>query len=308
MDSNDFNMNNNDVKYSTNPTSLNIPKEYFLTTENNRDIFELRKKIISVSSSLLHNERRMRNLINAINKMTIKDSSISTSDNYKINFGKDKYYNYKKEEEKDKNISNSDNSNDMIIINNKRINKVINDDKKNVLKNNERELNGGKYPEPDDIDKNLVNVKYDNNFRKKNNTMIKIDKKIENKSDDSNENLYYINNRNVSNISNSNIYYINNRNASNISNISNSNLYYINNRKVSNINNNNYYNISDITSTTKDIQNNNSLLGNNVSNYLNNTKSNFNNNDITNIDNTSIEGQISYLENNIIKFENKFGK
>ena len=107
--------------------------------------------------------------------------------------------------------------------------------------------------------------------------MIKIDKKYErNKFDNSNENLYYINNRNVSDINNSSNF---NKSSSSLSMI-------------------------------KEAQNNNAYLRKNTSNLLNNYSSSKYNDikDITNVDNTSIGEQISYLENNIKEFERNFGK
>ena len=165
-----------------------------------------------------------------------------------------------------------------MVINNKK----LNDDKRILFGNDSRNYNDeffrGKYPEPDDIDNNLVNAKYTNNLLKNSGNMIKYDKKYErNKFDNSNENLYYINNRNVSDINNSSYY---NKSSSSISII-------------------------------KEAQNNNNTyLRKITSNYLNNYSfSKFNDiKDITNVDNTSIGEQISYLENNIKEFERNFGK
>ena len=165
----------------------------------------------------------------------------------------------------------------MIIINNKK----LNDDKRILFGNDSRNYNDeffrGKYPEPEDIDNNLVNIKYTNNLLKNSGNMIKIDKKYErNKFDNSNENLYYINNRNVSDINNSSNF---NKSSSSLSMI-------------------------------KEAQNNNAYLRKNTSNLLNNYSSSKYNDikDITNVDNTSIGEQISYLENNIKEFERNFGK
>ena len=97
--------------------------------------------------------------------------------------------------------------------------KKLNDDKRILSGNDSNNYNDeffrGKYPEPDDIDNNLVNTKYTNNLLKNRGNMIKYDKKYErNKFDNSNENLYYINNRNVGDINNSSYY---NKSASSIS-------------------------------------------------------------------------------------------
>jgi hypothetical protein len=57
----------------------------------------------------------------------------------------------------------------------------------------------------------------------------------------------------------------------------------------------------------KEIQNNiNTSRTKNNTNLISNNN-NFNINEISNIDNTSIGEQISYLENNINKFEKNFG-
>jgi hypothetical protein len=264
---NNYNMENNDIiKNSLNLISSTIPRHLFSNRESYKNYFDLQKKIIVESSTLLHDERRMRNLANALNKKGLKNTN-NSSKNYNYN-------KYIKVEENDKSISNS--NEDMVIINNKQ----LNGDKRILFGNDSRNLNDeffrGKYPEPDDIDSNLVNVKYTNNLLKNSGNMIKIDKKYErNKFDNSNENLYYINNRNASDVNNSSYY---NKSSSSISII-------------------------------KEAQNNNNVLRKNTSNYLNNYSSSKYNDikDITNIDNTSIGEQISYLENNIKKFERNFG-
>jgi len=165
-----------------------------------------------------------------------------------------------------------------MVINNKK----LNDDKRNLFGNDSSNYNDGffrgKYPEPDDIDNNKKKTKYTNNLLKNSWNMIKYDKKYErNKFDNSNENLYYINNRNVSDINNSSYY---NKSSSSISIIKEAQ------------NNNNTY-LRKITSN---------LLNNYSFSKFNDIK------DITNVDNTSIGEQISYLENNIKEFERNFGK
>ena len=265
-----YNMDNKDIiKNNLNLISSTIPRQVFSNRESYKDYFDLKKKIIVESSTLLHDERRMMNLANALNKKGSKNINISSRVNY------NNYNKYIKDEENDKSISNL--NEDMIIINNKK----LNDDKRILFGNDSRNYNDeffrGKYPEPEDIDNNLVNIKYTNNLLKNSGNMIKIDKKYErNKFDNSNENLYYINNRNVSDINNSSYY---NKSSSSISMI-------------------------------KEAQNNNTNLRKNTSNYLNNYSSSKYNDikDITNIDNTSIGEQISYLENNIKEFEKNFGK
>ena len=264
-----YNMDNKDIiKNNLNLISSTIPRQVFSNRESYKDYFDLKKKIIVESSTLLHDERRMMNLANALNKKGSKNINISSRVNY------NNYNKYIKDEENDKSISNL--NEDMIIINNKK----LNDDKRILFGNDSRNYNDeffrGKYPEPEDIDNNLVNIKYTNNLLKNSGNMIKIDKKYErNKFDNSNE-LYYINNRNVSDINNSSYY---NKSSSSISMI-------------------------------KEAQNNNTNLRKNTSNYLNNYSSSKYNDikDITNIDNTSIGEQISYLENNIKEFEKNFGK
>ena len=268
-----YNGNIDDIKNNLNLLSLTLSKSnqafknIYSNKENFKDIINLKKKIISESSTLLHNERRMINLVNALNKMTIKNTNTISNNN---NNNNNNNINVKQEEENDKNISIS-NSN--ISKSTSRKNKYFNFDRKIMLGNNEDYLTK-KYPEPDDIDNNLVNVRNESNIIKNNSNIIKFDKKNENKSDYSNENLYFINN---------------NKDKSTF--------------------NNNYYNKSNSFSMIKEIQKNintNSSINKNYVNYMPDNN-NFNINDITNINNTSIGEQISYLENNINKFEQNFG-
>ena len=264
---NNNNLETNDIfKNSINLISSTIPRQIFSNRENSKVYSDLKKKIIIESSRLFHDQRRMINLANAINKK--KSNNSSSRNNYAYN-------KYLKDENDKINLNE-----DMMIINNNRIknnSRKLNDDKRILFGNDSRNSNDeffrGKYPEPDDIDSNLVNVKYTNNLLKNSGNMIKIEKKYERNS---NENLYYINNRNVSDVNNTS--YIN-KSSSTISMI-------------------------------KEAQNNNNLIRKNTSNYLNNYSSSKYNDikDITNIDNTSIGEQISYLENNIKEFERNFGK
>ena len=96
--------------------------------------------------------------------------------------------------------------------------------------------------------------------------------------------------------------------------ISNENLFFINNKSGSNLmdNNMNISNNSYSISLIKEIQNNNnnSIFGKNNSNLNFNKNNNHNEYDITNItnNNISVGEQISYLENNIKRFEKTFGK
>ena len=264
LNSNDLNKNINDIKKHLNLLSLTLPRESFKNSfssrKNYQNFFDLKKRIISQSSSLLHNERRMINLVEALNKMTIKNTSSNKN-------------NYSKEEENNKDITNSNTS--------KRTNRIISNRKNRYLffdqritlgDNDNEEIFKKKYPEPDDIDMNLVNISNENDIFKNNRTIIKIDND-KNKNDYSNDTLYFINN---------------NRN---------------NNSKI----NNNYYNKSSSFSIIKDnhnINNNSSITKDNNSNYM--YENNFNINEKTNLENTSIEGQISHLENNINKFEKNF--
>ena len=292
MNPNLYSVNFDDLNNNLNVLSLTVPQNATLNKENYKDIFDLKKKIILQSSSLLHNERRMINLANAMNKNknTFRNSSINRNNNNN-NGGSNS--NIFKEIEINKstsrtNINNEINMINININNSKRGNKQLNSnrlEKKIFFGNNEEITKKGKYPEPDDIDMNLVNVKNENiskNSKTYRNNIIKFEKDSARKTNDfSNENLYFINNNKNNNTS---------------------------------IFNNNYYNKSNSTSIIKDIQNNNNFINNNNtfldktnSNYLINNNSNINN-DITNIDNTSIGEQISYLENNIMKFEQNFGQ
>ena len=220
---------------------------------NDKDIFELKKKIITQSSNLLYNQRRMVNLNNAMNKLKANNPFMlnTQSNSIKSNkeeivkenifYNKDRYISLGKPEDQEEN------------------------EKNNLNKKNK------KYPEPLDIDSNLINI--DANLFKNDKNMIKLEKK-----DLSNENLFYINNKSGSNLINNNM---------NISNYSNS------------------------ISLVKEIQNNsntNSFLGKNNSKINLNMNNNFIENDISNNPNASIGDQISYLENNIEKFEKNFGK
>ena len=255
VNSNIYKENINNIKNNLNLLSLTIPKQYLSTNRDNyKDIFELKKKIILESSSLMHNERRMMNLANALNKMTLRNT---TSNNKNLN----------NEEENNKNnsITKTNISKISSKTNNSKKNRYLNFDKQIMFGNNVEYIKG-KYPEPEDIDMNLVNVKNESNSYINNSNMIRI-----NKNDNTNENLFFINNRDISNI------------------------------------HDNYNNKSTSISVVKDIQNNynNSSIDKNNSNLINNN--NYIVNEITNIDNTSIGEQISYLENNINKFEKNFG-
>ena len=264
INSNDYNRNMNEIKKSLN--LLSLPKQTLtnslINLENDNNILDLKKKIIAQSSNLLHNERRMVNLANALNKVNNNiDKNPEKND-------------YSKEEEKDKNLSNTHISKNSSRNNNINKNRYLNFDKRIMFgDNNDFNSVKGKYPEPDDIDNNLVNINTNkNNDIFKNNNVFKIDKNYEiyennNKNDDSCENLYFINNKD----NNSNI-------------------------------NSNYYNKSASLSIIKDIQyNNNSSMTKNNSNLINE-----NINEITNLNNTSIGEQISYLNNNINRFEKNF--
>ena len=227
--------------------------------EDDKDIFELKKKIIKQSSKLEYNKRRMVNLNNAMNKIKGSNQMFSnTTPNL--------------QETEKENIFNNDN---------KIFNQKLKNDRyiKFYEKNNEKEheeftldKNNKKYPEPIDIDNNLINI--NPNLFKNDKKMVK----IENKNDISNENLYYINNKSGSNL-------INNMNVSNSNSISL---------------------IKEIQNNT----NNNSILGKNNSSFnVINMNNNYNINDCSNYNpNPSVGDQISYLENNIKKFEKTFGK
>ena len=253
VNSNIYKENINNIKNSLNLLSLTLPKQYLNSNRDNfKDIFDLKKKIIVESSSLMHNERRMMNLANALNKLTIRNTASNNQNS--IN---------KEENDKSNTITKSNISKNSSKISTNRKNRYLNFDKKIMFGDNE-EYFKGKYPEPDDIDMNLVNVNNESN-KNNNSNIIRI-----NKNDDSNENLYFINN----------------------------------NRENSNINNNNnYYNKSTSISVIKEIQNNNNSSID--KNYINNNS--YIVQEITNFDNTSIGDQISYLENNINKFEKNFG-
>ena len=231
--------------------------------EDDQDIFDLKTKIIKQSSNLEYNQRRIKNLNNAMNKIKSKNnnSSINTKSNpKKIN----------QENEKQNNFNNN-------IINN-QFNKK--DRYLKLLESNYSEENekinlrtiNKKYPEPFDIDTNLININPDI-FKNDRNII-----KIENKNDKNGENLFFINNR----------------------------------KRNSFTNNNNSFNSNNSYSMVKEIQNNNnnSTYGKNNS-YMNlsNINNNYNVHDITNNNpNLSLGEQISYLENNIKKFEKTFGK
>ena len=226
--------------------------------EDDKDIFELKKKIIKQSSNLLHNQRRIANLNNAINKIKVNNRILSnTTPNL--------------QETEKENILNSDNK----IFNQKLKNdRYIRFYDKYYEKENEEftfNKTRKKYPEPNDIDNNLFNI--NPNLFKNDKNIVKIESK-----DISNENLYYINNKSGSNL-------INNMNVSNSNSIS----------LIKDIQNNNY---------------NNSILGKNNSSFnIISMKNNYDMNDISNNNlNPSMGEQISYLENNIKKFEKTFGK
>ena len=259
-----FNYKLNNIKNQLNLFSLSLPKEtiknIYSNRDNNNNIFDLKKKIINQSSILLHNERRMINLSNAFNKMNKKKTFSNKNNN-------------SKEEEKDKNYAftkSSKNYSRIINCNNKK-NKYLNFDKK-ILFGENKEIFNKKYPEPDDIDLNLVNnIKEESDIFKINN-IVQINNN-KNKISDSSDNLYFINN---------------NRD-------NNSNFY------------SNYNNKSTSFSIIKDFRfnkNNNSSLNKNnsiLTNYIN-----YNINEKYDSENTSIGDQISYLENNINKFEKNF--
>ena len=66
---NNYNMENNDIiKNSLNLISSTISRQIFSNRESYKNYFDLQKKIIVESSALLHDERRMKNLANALNK------------------------------------------------------------------------------------------------------------------------------------------------------------------------------------------------------------------------------------------------
>ena len=268
INSNDYKGNENELKNNFKLLSQTLPKQSFanslINLENYKNMIDLKKKIISQSSTLLHNERRMINLANALNKINnlAKVNNNKSKDNSMRN-------NIEEEEKEYKNISYTHVSKNSSRIGNNKGLRYLNFDKRIVFGENlEPKSVKGKYPEPSDIDKNLVIVNNKNNDIFKNNNAIKIENFYENrnKNDDSSENLYFINNR------------------------------------VDNCNNNSNYNkTSTSLPITKDFQNINSLTNKNNSNYVNE-----NINEITYLKNTSIGEQISYLENNINKFEKNF--
>ena len=138
----------------THPMDKNDLGLFSFNSNNNddKDIFELKKKIITQSSNLLYNQRRMVNLNNAMNKLKannpfmINTHSNSIKSNKEeiakenIFYNKDRYISLGKpeyQEENEKNILNKKNK---------------------------------KYPEPLDIDSNLINI--DANLFKNDKNMI----------------------------------------------------------------------------------------------------------------------------------------
>ena len=239
----------------THPMDKNDLRLFSFNSNNNddKDIFELKKKIITQSSNLLYNQRRMVNLNNAMNKLKANNP-------FMINTHSNSIKSNKEEIGKENIFYNKDRYISLGKPEYQEESEKINLNKKNK-----------KYPEPLDIDSNLINI--DANLFKNDKNMIKLEKK-----DMSNENLFYINNKSGSNLINNNM---------NISNYSNS------------------------ISLVREIQNNsnNSFLGKNNSKINSNiNNNNFIENDISNNPNASIGDQISYLENNIKKFEKNFGK
>ena len=238
------------------PLDKNDLRLFSFNSNNNddKDIFELKKKIIKQSSNLLYNQRRMVNLNNAMDKLKTKKILVSNTNSHSIKSNKE-------EIEKD---------NIFIYDNDKYISLRKPNDNEENEKINLNEIHK-KYPEPLDIDSNLINIDA-NLFRNDKNIV-----KFENK-DLSNENLFYINNKSGSNLIKNNMDITNNSNS---------------------------------ISLIKEIQNNtnNSILGKNNSRMNFNINNNYSVNDISNNNpNISIGEQISYLENNIKKFEKNFGK
>ena len=229
--------------------------------EDDKDIFELKTKIIKQSSNLQYNQRRMINLNNAMNKIKTKNNALinnTLSNSKKI----------KQDENEKQNII--DKFCEQQIKNERYIKLFESNYEEENEKNNNFNKKNKKYPEPIDIDKNLININTDI-FKNERNIV-----KIENRS-----------------------------------NISNENLFFINNKKSSRVNNNNTSINSNSISMIKEIQNNNnSILGKNNSNLnLTNFNNNYNIQDLSyNNQNISVGEQISYLENNIKKFEKTFGK
>ena len=229
--------------------------------EDDKDIFELKTKIIKQSSNLQYNQRRMINLNNAMNKIKTKNNALinnTLSNSKKI----------KQDENEKQNII--DKFREQQIKNDRYIKLFESNYEEENEKNNNFNKKKKKYPEPIDIDKNLININTDI-FKNERNIV-----KIENRS-----------------------------------NISNENLFFINNKMSSRVNNNNTSINSNSISMIKEIQNNNnSILGKNNSNLnLTNFNNNYNIQDLSyNNQNISVGEQISYLENNIKKFEKTFGK
>ena len=224
--------------------------------EDDQDIFDLKTKIIKQSANLEYNQRRIKNLNNAMNKIKSKRNNIlinTASNTKKTN----------QENEKQNIFNNKINNNQ----NNKK-DRYIKLLESNYIETNEKinlRTTNKKYPEPFDIDSNLININPDI-FKNERNII-----KIENKNDKNSENLFFINNR----------------------------------KRNSFTNNNNSFNSNNSFSMIKEIQNNN----NNSIMNLTNINNNYNVHDITNNNpNLSLGEQISYLENNIKKFEKTFGK
>ena len=231
--------------------------------EDDQDIFDLKTKIIKQSSNLEYNQRRIKNLNNAMNKIKSKNNNIlinTKSNSKKIN-----------QENEKQNIFNNSIINNQFNKKDRYVKLLESNYSEENEKINLRTINK-KYPEPFDIDTNLININPD--ILKNDRNIIK----IENKNDKNGENLFFINNR----------------------------------KRNSFTNNNNSFNSNNSYSMVKEIQNNNnnSTYGKNNS-YMNlsNINNNYNVHDITNNNpNISLGEQISYLENNIKKFEKTFGK
>ena len=86
-------------------------------------------------------------------------------------------------------------------------------------------------------------------------------------------------------------------------------MFYINNRSTSNLLNNYNEDKSNSISLIKENQNNN-IINNSIFGKSNSiiNNNNYNIHDLTNNNVSSVGDQISYLENNIKKFEKTFGK
>ena len=237
----------------THPMDKNDLRLFSFNSNNNddKDIFELKKKIITQSSNLLYNQRRIINLNKAMNKIKENNLFILNTQSNSIKSNKEEIEKENIFYKKDKYIS------------------LGNPDEQDENEKNNLNRKNKKYPEPLDIDSNLINI--DVNLFKNDKKIIKLDNK-----DISHENLFYINNKSGNNLIN---------NKMNISNYSNS------------------------ISLVREIQNNsnNSFLGKNNSKIKVNINNNYEN-DINNNPNISVGEQISYLENNIKKFEKNFGK